>query len=137
MIESVDVNVKMHAAQSMGTQKDEQDRMLPGKWYERDGVQIVKYRDNESDTVDTLEISSRRVRLKRSGAIRSEMEFAAGESHIFEMETDPGTFSFLVRTARVAVGIYGDRLTVELAYDLYADGSLLSHNHVGYDISYA
>ena len=124
----------MHASQSVGREKEEQERQADGKWYERGGAQVVKYRDSESGTVDTLEITGRRVRMKRSGAVRSEMDFAAGESHIFEMETGLGAFSFLVRTKRVAVGIYPGRITVELAYDLYSDGSLVSHNHVDYDI---
>ena len=134
MINSIDVNVNMHASQSMGTHKEDQDRVCMGKWYERNDAQVVKYKDVESDTIDTIEIRPRRVRLRRSGAVRSEMEFAAGESHIFDMDTPLGTFSFLVRTKRVAVGIYDDHLTVELAYDLYSDGALVSHNHVDYDI---
>ena len=72
--------------------------------------------------------------MRRSGSVRSEMDFAPGESHIFEMETTLGSFTFLVRTKRVAVGIYSDSITVELAYDLYADGALVSHNHVDYCI---
>ena len=134
MIESVDVTVIMHASQSMGAESENQDRTLAGKWYERGGAQVVKYRDSESDTVDTLEITGRRVRLRRTGAVSSEMEFAAGESHIFDMETSLGAFSFMVRTKRVAVGIYAGRLTVELAYELYADGSLVSHNHIDYEV---
>ena len=137
MINSVDVTVKMAATQSMGVHSEKQDRLCEGKWYERDGVQIVKYRDFESDTIDTMEITPRRVRVRRSGAVSSEMDFAPGESHLFEMETRLGKFNFLVRTTRVAVGIYEDHLSVALAYDLYADGSLVSHNHVDYDITYA
>ncbi len=134
MINSTDVRVDMRAGQSMGTESDKQERSCMGKRYERDGAMIVKYRDTESDTVDTLEITGRRVKMKRSGSVRSEMDFAPGESHIFEMETTLGSFTFLVRTKRVAVGIYPDLITVELAYDLYADGSLVSHNHVDYRI---
>ncbi len=135
MINSKDVVVKMHASQSMGTQSDEQERECMGKWYERGDAQVVKYKDAESETIDTLEITSRRVRMRRAGAVTSEMEFAAGESHLFEMETELGNFNFLVRTRRVAVGLHEDSLTVRLAYDLYADGSLVSHNHVDYDIT--
>ncbi len=134
MINSKDVTVKMHSAQTMGKHRDEQARECFGKWYERDGLQVVKYRDNDSDTIDTMEISPRKIRLRRSGAINAEMEFVAGGSSIFDMATELGTFNFLVRTTRVAVGIFEDHLTVALAYDLYADGSLISHNHVDYEM---
>ena len=137
MIDSADVEIKMRSSQAVGGESEKQERTCRGKWYERGGAQIVKYRDSESDTVDTLEITGRRVRLRRSGAVSSEMEFAAGESHIFDMVTKLGTFSFLIRTSRVAVGMYRDRITVELAYDLYADGSLVSHNHVDYEICHS
>ena len=135
MIESIDVNVVMRSSQSMGTHLEEQERTSSGKMYDRAGARVVKYRDTESDTVDTLEIPPRRVRMKRSGAVCSEMEFAAGESHIFDMVTELGTFNFLLRTGRVAVGIFDDRVTLDLAYDLYSDGSLISHNRVSYVIN--
>ena len=134
MIDSIDVILNMHSVQTMGSHRDEQDRVCFGKWYERGGMQVVKYKDDDSGTIDTMEISSRRVKLRRSGAIDAEMEFAAGGSSLFDMATELGTFNFLVRTTRVAVGIYEDRLTVALAYDLYADGALISHNHVDYEV---
>ena len=134
MINSTDVILKMHSVQTMGTHRDEQDRTCRGKWLKKDGVQVVKYRDDDSGTVDTLELYGRRVRLRRSGLINAEMEFSAGGSSLFDMATELGTFDFLVRTTRVAVGVFEDHLTVALAYDLYADGALISHNHVDYEI---
>ena len=134
MINSVDVIVKMHATQSMGNHRDAQKRESFGKRFERDGILTVKYRDTESGTVDTMEITSRRIGLKRSGAINAQMEFAPGESHLFKMDTDLGVLDFLVRTTRVAVGIHEEIITVALAYDLYAEGALVSHNHVDYEI---
>ncbi len=134
MINSVDVIVKMHATQSMGDQKDGQKRECAGKRYERDGIFTVKYRDAESGTVDTMEITPRRIGLRRSGSINASMEFAPGEAHLFKMDTELGELEFLVRTTRVAVGVHEERVTVVLAYDLYADGALVSHNHVDYEI---
>ncbi|MCR5097656.1 MAG: DUF1934 domain-containing protein [Lachnospiraceae bacterium] len=134
MIDSRDVTLNMHSVQTMGKHRDEQKRQCRGKWFLRDGINVVKYRDEDSGTIDTMELYTRRVRLRRSGAINAEMEFTAGGSSLFDMATELGTFDFLVRTTRVAVGIFEDHLSVALAYDLYADGALVSHNHVDYEV---
>lgn len=137
MINSIDVVVYMRATQSIDSERESFERRCPGKLFERGDAQIVKYRDAESGTIDTIEIRKRRVRIKRSGAVCSMMEFAAGESHVFEMTTELAEFGFLLKTSRVAVGMYEDRITIELVYDLFAGGELVSQNRVEYRIEEA
>ena len=81
-------------------------------------------------TRTSLHISGAGVTLRRSGAVRGEMIFAAGERHTTVYEMDIGFLPFDILTEWIGAQFDDGGGTVELRYRIVAQGQVVSDNRL-------
>lgn len=99
-------------------EREQDTRELVGLFRAREGLCRLTYAEpSEGGEVQSeLLLSDGRVRLCRTGALRSDIVFTEGLSHSSLYEIPPYRFDMTVTTERVRVALDGARGDIELCY---------------------
>ena len=91
---------------------------------ENDGTIFLHYPENtEGGRIMTeIQIRGNSVKIRRSGAVISLMEFAPGKKHDFIYSVPPYRFDASIITREVLAPGPGERVTLSLVYDLTLGG---------------
>ncbi|KGK86641.1 hypothetical protein DP73_16230 [Desulfosporosinus sp. HMP52] len=131
---------KNASIQIKGTQKypegqeDQQELLTFGKFYERNGVFYVVYKEEEKNTTDLGEVTTfitikaGAVILNRKGAVDLTQEFRKGilNNSIYTTCYGKLWLSVLPHKVESDLTVHGGRISLE--YDLFVDDKLVSHN---------
>lgn len=103
-----------------------------GQLYERDGCQILLYREQDADsgtvTSNTLKLKGNVLELSRRGGISSRMIFEAGRTHAASHTTAYGTLGLDISTREVKCLWTESAGRIIIRYSLWMTGERLSEN---------
>lgn len=114
--------------------KDQQELLTLGKFYERNGVFYVVYKEEGKNTTDLGEVTTfitikdGSVTLNRTGAVDLKQEFRQGVLNNSIYTTCYGKLWLSVLPDKVEsdLTVHGGRISLD--YDLFVDDKLVSHN---------
>lgn len=114
--------------------EDQQELLIAGKFYERNGVFYVLYKEAGSNATDLGEVTTfitikeGSVVVYRKGAVDLTQEFTKGVLNKSIYTTSYGKIwlSVLPHSVESDLTVHGGRISLE--YDLFVDDKLMSHN---------
>lgn len=119
--------------QRLGSDTDRQQFRTTGRRLEKDRALLVTYdeiQEDRSRTHVSLKLSEGRAVMIRSGAAQTRMEFDPGRTTYCNYDTGAGILPLEIRTQTVSHLTNPREERIRLAYALYYDGGVLSHNEV-------
>ncbi|AET70926.1 hypothetical protein Desor_5552 [Desulfosporosinus orientis DSM 765] len=114
--------------------EDQQDLLVSGRFYERNGVFYVLYKEAENDSTNLgevttfLTINRDSVVLYRKGAVNITQEFKKGVLHRSIYNTCYGNMNLSVMPSLVESDLTVNGGRISLGYDLFVDDKLVSYN---------
>ncbi|MCH5267687.1 MAG: DUF1934 domain-containing protein [Lachnospiraceae bacterium] len=128
------VLVTIRGEQSDGVQSESQETIQTGRYRYIDGKDVISYEemvldepaDPASACRNILKIQPDFITLSKKGPIRTEMEFATGQSFHGFYQTPYGVFDMVVQTKKVAIKKEETQITVFLQYDLELNGDFIA-----------
>lgn len=134
-----EVMVTVHGTQTGEMQKDESSFAVPGSYYEKDGQRIVLYEEIiegiEVPVKNRLVFSEKSVLLKKSGAVRWDMEFVLQEKKVTEYHTPYGPITMGIFTKDILKFETEDKIRLIVRYDLEMQGEHQADCEVNITIS--
>lgn len=126
--------ITIDSIQWMDHQKESEESIYRGTGYSRGDKHYIHYTEYmEGQKVSTLIIfSNHQVRIKRSGAVSSEMIFRLGEKTAFVYTIAEGSFEMGIDTEKL---IFDEQETsgsysLEIYYNLVMYGETVSHHKI-------
>ncbi len=122
----------------IGIQSDESGQefttelTVQGQYFEKNHCHYILYEEKDSDTgaitKNTLKIKDSQMELTKSDLFRSQMLFQPGETHRTSYMTSYGSLQFDVHTESLKCFWTDNSGTIQAAYRLSTEGTMLSNN---------
>ena len=115
-----------------GASPDETELLTEGTLEQTAEGWRLSYRESElvgmAGTLTTFDVFPGRVRLRRSGALNSEMIFEKGRAHTSLYEVDVGTLTVDILTDWLEVSLDEDGGTMDIRYRIAVEHTLSGKN---------
>jgi len=126
-----EVKISFASTQEADGEHADISQILDGQRYDKEGDVYLRFEEEVegAGTVkSTMRMRNGSVHITRSGGVKTAMDFKRGQDSMCLYTTPLGGLSFVISTEVLEVQIEEDRLQVDIVYDMYADGTLVSHN---------
>ncbi len=132
---SIGKNVTIHIKGTQaGESAEKLETIVPGTYYFRGGKHYLLYEEAvdgvEMVTANRIKLTSDRMELTRKGPVQTFMIFAQGKTCPCTYRTPYGTISLEIFTKHLALSCGEDMLEADASYELLAQGSTVSENHL-------
>ncbi len=129
-------NARIHLYTKNITDGDEDviELQTQGKFAERDGKYYISYEETEltgfEDTVTTINVSEKRVKMSRSGKYNMKMTYEPGEKNLCYYETAYGSIAVAIDTRKIVHDLTPEGGTVMIDFLLDSDNVTFAHNQL-------
>ncbi|MCR4869196.1 MAG: DUF1934 domain-containing protein [Lachnospiraceae bacterium] len=130
--------VKLQSLQVIEAERAETEQTMSGQFYQKeDACHLLYEEDMEGKEIkNRVTIKGDTVSVKREGAVSSKMVFSAGEQNGFSYHTPYGVFQFTSDTKVLTVQKTEKELVIDITYDLFSGGELVSVNELHWKCSF-
>ena len=134
-----DVMIRIKGLQyAEGQEADTTDLILPGQYFERDGLNFVKYdeiMEEDGEKIrNLLKFNDRQFTVIRRGSMESTMTFEKGKKHRSLYRTPFGNLEIGTFATRLLILKSDERIRIEADYDLELNGSHAAENRIAITI---
>ncbi len=125
----MNVSIRIHSRQTANGESEAIEQTAEGVYVFGEALSTLRYEEDPSGgmegTVSTFALEPGAVTLTREGQIACRMVFQPGKRHRFTYSTPYGSHDLGLFTRRLDVRLSENGGTVELGYDLEAEGVTL------------
>ena len=115
--------------------------LLPGEYYQRNGVHYIKYNQYDESTGELFEnrikIKDETLEIKKKGSMSMQLFFKKNHSNISYYDMEQGSFMMETRTGEIKIREEEEQIDVELAYELYINEQYVSDSNIKIQIAQA
>lgn len=134
-----DVMIRIKGLQyAEGQEADTTELMLPGQFFERDGLSFVKYdeivEESGEKIKNLLKFSDKELTVTRRGGVESTMSFEKGKKRRSLYRTPFGDLEVGTFATRLLILKSEDKIRIEADYDLELNGSHAAENRIAITI---
>ncbi len=122
------IRLRIHSTQQyMSEEAESTELFTEGTMREENGVWLLSYEETAltglPGTTTTFAVAPEKITLTRTGALRSQMEFALGQEHHSLYDMGFGTLMIAVRPTQMHVSLDENGGFFEVIYALCVEGS--------------
>ena len=122
------IRLRIHSTQQYtGEEAESTELFTEGTMREENGVWLLSYEETAltglPGTTTTFAVTPEKITLTRTGALRSQMEFALGQEHHSLYDMGFGTLMIAVRPTQMQISLDENGGFFEVIYALCVEGS--------------
>ncbi len=126
------VRIEIAGTQRLGTEQDETFVEAQGTYEREQDAAVIQYIEKPEETLEILNcirVQENGITISKRGAIVSDMYFEEGKNSEVAYQTPYGTIPMEIRCKNVSIKEDDRNLHIEVEYDLYSGGELVSACH--------